>query len=239
MEEILTFYVIFHQKIFPENIPDNKVFKYLAANELVNKEIDANKLKHEIIYEYNTPNYNPLYQMLKFCDNSIILNIQPPPTPFVGFCQYDMSINSDKFNPIQKYLDGNNKMIGFFPYPINVIFDILKPDQWNEVLSVYNNNNNTTHLIENFTDLPFFLMNTYIIPSWFFTKIQTNLKSILPTIFKLLNYNMRHIAGTLERTNSLIIACALKEGVLKCALSDSITDIASQKIVDPFRHGKN
>jgi hypothetical protein len=47
---------------------------------------------------------------------------------------------------------------------------------------------------------------------------------------------MRHIAGTLERTNSLIIACALKESILKCALSDAITDVSSQKIKDTFRH---
>jgi hypothetical protein len=236
MEEILTFYVIFHQKIFPENIPNNKCFKYLGVNELIKKEIDTDKLKHELIYEYNMPGYNPIYQMIKFCENSVLLNISSPPTPFVGFGQYDMSINSDKFNLIKTYLDGNNKMIGFFPHPVNTICDILNTSQWNDVLTVYNNNNNTHHQIETLKDYPFFLLNTYIIPSWFFVKLQKNLKSLLPIILKFLNYNMRHVAGTLERVNSLIIACALKEGVLKCAVSDSITDVDHQKIVDPFKH---
>jgi hypothetical protein len=60
--------------------------------------------------------------------------------------------------------------------------------------------------------------------------LQSTLKSVLPTVIRLLQWNMRHIAGTLERVNSLIIACALKEGILECVVSDAIEDVREQTI---------
>ena len=120
----LTFYIIFHKKIFPENTPNFKCFRYMAANELVKKEVDPTKLQHAILNEFDTPGYNPLYQMLNFCDNSVILNYPSPPTPYVGFAQYDMYIDSNKFKLIFNTLTSNNKVIGFYPYQVWMEFSI-------------------------------------------------------------------------------------------------------------------
>ena len=79
-------------------------------------------------------------------------------------------------------------------------------------------------------------MNTYIIPSWFYTKLQATVKTMLPLVFKFLKYDMRHIAGTLERLNSLLIACAIDENVLIYSISDAISDNRSQTIRDSIRH---
>ena len=232
----LTFYIIFHKKLFLENTPPFKCFRYMAANELVKKDIDISKLQHSIVYEYTTPGYNPLYQMLNFCDNSVILNYPSPPTPYVGFGQYDMYINSDKFKLIFDTLAANNKVIGFYPYQVTTILDILTEQQWNEILTSYNLSNNTFHSIKSLQSHPFFLMNTYIIPSWFYTKLQATVKTMLPLVFKFLKYDMRHIAGTLERLNSLLIACAIDENVLIYSISDAISDNRSQTIHDSIRH---
>lgn len=233
----LTFYIIFHKHIFPQNTPDFPCFTYMAANELITKDIDTSKLKHKIVYEYTIPGYNPIYQMLQFCDNSVILNYIPPPTPYIGFGQYDMIINPDEFKLIFDYIKGaNNHVIGFYPYHFSVILDVLNQNQWNEILSLYNSNNNTFHSISTLQSIPFFLMNTYIIPSWFFTKLQSTVKTMLPLVFKFLQFNMRHIAGTLERLNSLIIACAIHENVLLFKISNAITDNRAQTIHDSIRH---
>jgi hypothetical protein len=232
--ELLSFYIIFHKKLFPENIPNLPCFTYLGANENVKKEISS--LNHPVVYEYDIDGYNPMYQMLQFCDNSIILNFPSPPTPFVGFCQYDMAINEDKFKLIFNHLDNHNKMVGFFPSNIIIIQDILKKEQWNQILNVYNSEHSTNHSIDNLSNIPFFLMNTYILPSWFYTKLQKQLRKFLPYILKFLNYNMRHIAGTLERTNALIIACALKEGALIAKINNAITDVRKQTLIDTLRH---
>jgi hypothetical protein len=127
-------------------------------------------------------------------------------------------------------------MIGFFPYQARIIEDVLNRDQWTQLLSVYNLENRTTITLESLQDVPFFLMNTYILPTWFFIHLQTQLRKLLPHVLKFLNYNMRHIAGTLERTNALIIACALKEKKLIGLISDAISDVPSQKLFDPLRH---
>lgn len=232
----LTFYIIFHKKIFPENTPPFPCFTYMAANELISKDIDINKLQHTIVNEFDTPGYNPLYQMLNFCDNSVILNYPSPPTPYIGLCQYDMYIHPDKFKLVFNTLIGSNKVIGFYPYSVNTILDILSESQWNEILSSYNSKNNTYHSIQSLQSCPFFLMNAYIIPSWFYTKLQSTAKTMLPLVFKFLKYDMRHIAGTLERLNSLFIACAIHENVLSYSISDAIIDNRSQTIPDSIRH---
>jgi len=228
----LSFYIIFHKKVFPENTPDLPCFTYLGANENIEKEVDS--LKYPVIYEYDMDGYNPMYQMLQFCDNSIILNFPSPPKPFVGFCQYDMLINAN-FKSIFNYLDNHNKMVGFFPYNIATIQDIVTKDQWNELLISYNAEYKTEHSMDTLSDTPFFLMNTYILPSWFYTKLQKQLRKFLPQILKFLNYNMRHLAGTLERTNALILACAMKEGTLIAGISDAITDVRQQTLFDELR----
>ena len=228
--ESLTFYIVFHQKIFPEKTPDYDCFTYVAVNEAIPKEIDVGSLKHPILYEYDVPNYNPMYQMLKFRENSVILNMPAPLTPFVGLGQDDMRFVPEKFASMMRSVDGYNKMVGFFPYRMDVIQDVLNADHWNEVLDVYNKTNKTHHRLHDLRGTPFFLMNTYILPSWFYMSLQSTLKSVLPTVIRLLQWNMRHIAGTLERVNSLIIACALKEGILECVASDAIQDVREQTI---------
>jgi len=223
----LNFFIIFHEKNFPENIPHLSYFIYLGANELVKKQIHPDT-KHPIIYEYDTPGYNPIYQMLNFCDNSIILNIKPPATEFIGLCQYDMYIDKDKIIEAIDSLTLPNSMVGFYAYYSDAATDLLESEDWSLILDVYNSINKTSHTFDSLSETPFFLMNTFIIPSYFFLQLQATLKLMLPTIFKILTYNLRHIAGTLERTNSLIIACAIKEKMLIPFFSDACTDKREQ-----------
>jgi hypothetical protein len=229
--DLLTHYVIFHKVIFQENIPDLDCFVYLGANESIKKEIDPTNLKHRLRFEYATPGYNQMYQMLDFRDNSVLLNYPSPPTSYVGFCQYDMPVDKIKFTECLKELSTvNNLLVGFFPYSFHTICDVLDVNKWNSVLSVYNTKYNTRHTMNDLEQIPFFLMNTYILPSWYYTKQQENLKILLPFIIKHLNYSMIHIAGTMERLNALLIACAIVEGTLTCYISDAITDNRNQTV---------
>jgi hypothetical protein len=232
----LNFFIIFHKNVYSKNIPVLPCFTYLSVNELIKKDVDINSLELPVINEYDLPGYNPMYQMLKFCDNSVILNLPSPPTPFIGFCQYDMIIDKNKFIKELDNLSDPKCILGFFPYNINTILDILDTSKWDQVLSAYNSLNNTSHSIEKLKEEPFFLMNTYILPSWFFSKLQGTVKILLPLILKFLNYNMRHIAGTLERLNSLIIACAIYEKKLVYYMGESITEDRSLTNYDELRH---
>jgi hypothetical protein len=165
--------------------------------------------------------------MLNFCDNSIVLNIKPS-SEFIGLCQYDMHIDKDKMINAIDSLTRPNSMVGFYAYYSDAACDIISPKDWNTVLDIYNKNNNTSHTFDSLSQTQFFFMNTYIIPSYFFLKLQSTLNTLLRIIFKLLKYNMRHIAGTLERTNAFIIACAIKEDALIPFFSDACTDNRDQ-----------
>lgn len=235
MADRLTHYIIFHKKLYPENTPDFPCFRYLAANENIPKEIDNLKIKHPISAEYGFPGYNPIYQQLNFCDQSVYLNIPAPSTEFIGICQYDMPINKDKFQLVLNNLVGNT-VVGFFMFKMSNIFDILTMDSWQTVLNGYNQRNNTNHKMNDFRDTPFFLMSSFVMPTWFFVKIQNELRASLPVIFKILRYDLRHITGTLERTTALLIACAIKEQKINMKISDALGHSESQRIFDSFRH---
>ena len=235
MADRLTHYIIFHKKLYPENTPDFPCFRYLAANENVPKEIDNLKIKHRIYAEYAFPGYNPIYQQLNFCDQSIYLNIPAPNTEFIGLCQYDMPINREKFKLVLDNMTGNS-LIGFFLYRMSDICSVFTIEQWQLVLDGYNKRNNTSHKMYDFRDAPFFLMSSFVMPTWFFIKLQGELRASLPLVFKELEYNMRHISGTLERTTALLIACALKEGKISAKVSDALGHSRSQTLLDPRRH---
>jgi hypothetical protein len=231
----LSFYIIFHSKLYPQNTPDYPCFIYLAVNELIKKDIDTKLLKHPIINEYDLPAYNPIFQMLHFNENSVILNFPSPPTPFVGFCQYDMVIDPLKFQIVLNNISNINGAIGFYPYPIVALIDILNESQWNEILELYNSIHKTSHSMYSLKEYPFFFMNTYILPSWFYTRLQQNLKKLLPLVFKILEYKMKHLGGTLERLNALLIVCGIAEKIINFSISDAISDNRSQTIPDEFR----
>lgn len=235
MADKLTHYIIFHKKLYPENTPDFPCFRYLGANEMIPKEINVRMLSHPVLWEYGFPGYNPIYQQLIFRDLSVYLNIPAPSTEFVGFCQYDMPINKDKFQLVLDNLR-HNTFVGFFLYRQEQICDVLSLDKWSEVLSEYNKRNMTSHTMNDLKVVPYFLMASFVMPTWFFCKLQSELRLLLPIIFRLLNYDMRHIAGTLERTTALIIACSIKEGRLDAKLSDALDHSNTQRIHDPLRH---
>lgn len=236
--ENLRFYIIFHKKLYPQNTPSQSCIRYLAANELIRKEIDISSLKHAIETEYDIPGYNPMYQILNFCDNSIILNVPAPPTPYIGFAQYDMKIDEAKFQLVIDTLGKSNgkSVVGFYPYPMGVIMDVLQESDWSDILGEYNKANKTEHTISALSKYPYLLMNAYILPSWYYTRHQQNLKRLLPSIIKKLNYSMRHIAGTLERTNALLIACGMEERLFDVIVSDAMTDDRTQTERDVLRH---
>jgi hypothetical protein len=116
------------------------------------------------------------------------------------------------------------------------ICSVFTIEQWQLVLDGYNKRNNTSHKMYDFRDAPFFLMSSFVMPTWFFIKLQGELRASLPLVFKELEYNMRHISGTLERTTALLIACALKEGKISAKVSDALGHSRSQTLLDPRRH---
>ena len=136
-------------------------------------------------------------------------------TKYIGFGQYDMSFSAPVLRAIDNNLsnDVGNKFLGAYPYNYPTILDIFSPAQWTEYFVIpYNKYYKMNHTLANIEQVPIFLMHTFIMPTWFFIHMMGFVESVYPSILKALQWDTRHLAGTLERVLGLCIAFGIHEG---------------------------
>lgn len=224
MPNLLSFYIIFHQRIFHSNTAGfskdqiQKYFVWMGVNEKLPKQIPDKMKEYPFVYEYGMRWQSPLYQMLNFYQNSVFFHLwknpEVLPQKYIGFGQYDMTIAAEPFLEIAKELeqDDGKTFVGVYPYSQGVCFDLFKADQWKGLfMDSYNKFYHKQHTLESLRDIPHFLIHTFILPKSFFLSMMPFVDSLLPNVLKALNWETRHLAGTLERVFALCIACAIKE----------------------------
>jgi len=220
----LNFFIIFHDKVFQENTSgfsptELDAFKWVAVNEKISKQIPDWIPKNSLLKEYEMKVHSPLYQMLNFYQNSVFFHLywnkDLIDSKYIGFGQYDMSFNADEFRKITEIIEEDNadKIIPVFLYSFNWLCVTEQMPVWEEIfLKPYNAFYKLNHDFKSIEDIPLALIHTFIMPTWFFLHMMPFVESILPKVLKILNWDTRHLAGTLERVFALCISCAIKEG---------------------------
>jgi hypothetical protein len=164
-------FIVFHKKIFDEcyqNIPSEvlqKYFTFIAVNQNIPKEYTKNKYK--VINEWELPIYDKSFQARGYNENSAIYHIYVnnlhKAYKYVGFFQYDMTINDNIIDFLYKTLEGDDKTKYFSLEPHN--FTFCAYNTWNE----WNTLNYILKDYESFFNVTFDktkkypLYNTYII----------------------------------------------------------------------------
>jgi hypothetical protein len=247
----LTLYIFFHKNTFEENTKTFHIehlkqsIRLFAVNEKIEKEYAPYIPKECIIKEWELPIYNPLYQMTNFYQNSGFLHIfwnkLHETSKYVGFAQYDMSIDASELLKIElsTMTDAADTVYVAFPYDSKILSEGPYPPRfWEECfLGPYNAFYGMRHTFESIKHIPLPLLHTFIIPSWLFSHIMPFVEKIIPTILRGLEWDTRHLAGTLERIFALTISCAFAEGKIKkfVHLNGVRTDIPGQRDSDSFR----
>jgi hypothetical protein len=222
----LTFYIIYHKKVFEENtngFTEDEIknwFRWVAVNESIEKK-DAPWIPKEcLLYEYKFEHYFPEFQKTKFYQNSVFFhllkNYNTIQTRYVGFGQYDMSFHAGSFREVAKFLenDSGDKVVGAFAYDAALLENEERGVEfYNEYFfKPYEAFFKIKHTYENVKKWPLFLMHTFIIPRWFFRQMMEFIEFSLPYLLHGLELNIRHLAGTLERIMALCISCGIEEG---------------------------
>jgi hypothetical protein len=241
-QRLLTFYIVFHELLFSENTDSFltndkfKTFVWIGVNERIPKTIPLIMKNYPIIYEYKMRLYNPGFQMNHFYQNSVFFHLYRNQSyltsKFIGFGQYDMKFSRSSI-PILE----DDHVYGYFPYEINTVWNYFPLDFWKDnFLNIYNEHYGTSHTFEDLIKYPIFLYHTFIIPTSFFLHIMPFIENDTNILLKALNYNTRHIAGSLERVFGLCIACGLAEGRLKkYVIQQGVSHIKEQHSNDPLR----
>ena len=244
----LSFYIVFHKDIYQENTSSfseelsKKYLKWVAVNEKIPKTYPAWIPKECIIKEWEMKQYSPLYQMLNFYQNSSFLHLfwnkEYKNSKYVGFGQYDMSIDAKSFEELESILSKTeHTACGAFIYPFDALFNAFDQEFWQtNFITPYNKFYNTQHTYHKLEQIPIFLLHTFILPSWFFTHMMEFVEHNIPQILKGLNWETRHLAGTLERVFALCISCGIIEGKLQNVIQlNGIKNIENQRLEDSFR----
>ena len=244
----LSFYVIFHKELYENNTSSfteeskKQYIKWVAVNEKITKSYPNWIPKECLIKEWEMKNHSPLYQMLNFYQNSTFLHLfwnkDYEKSKYIGFGQYDMSIDSSEFEQIQSVLtNSENTVYGSFIYPFGVLFDPFSRSFWQDnFITPYNLYFGTQHTFQKLEPVPLFLLHTFIMPSWFFKHIMPFIEENIPQIMRGLAWDTRHLAGTLERVFALCICCGIVERKLQNILAlKGIKNIEHQRTSDSFR----
>ena len=91
------------------------------------------------------------------------------------------------------------------------------------------------HTIESVSKLPLALLHTFIMPTWFFLHIMPFVENLTPEILRALNWETRHLAGTLERVFALCISCGILEKKLSLIPLSGFQHIEGQHSEDLLR----
>jgi len=244
----LTFYIVFHDTVYKENTESfskdslKKFIKWVAVNEKIPKTIPDWIPTECLIKEWQMKHHSPLYQMLNFYQNSTFLHLfwnkEYKNSKYVGFGQYDMSIDAKGFEELESILSKTeHTLCGAFVFPFAVLFDPFDRQFWQEnFITPYNKFYNTQHTYDTLEKMPLFLLHTFIMPSWFFAHMMEFVEHNIPQILRGLKWETRHLAGTLERVFALFISCGILEGKLQNILGlNNIKNMENQRLQDSFR----
>jgi hypothetical protein len=215
---------------------------WVAVNEQLEKEYPT-WINKRLLKEWEMPNHSPLYQMLHFYQNSFFYHLynnrHTITTKYVGFGQYDQLLNANEFSQLVTLLenDKGDKLIGTFLYEFDTCCDIFSQEDWKTLfLDSYNSFYHMNHTIEELKQLPMILLHTFIMPTWYFNHMMPFIEHITPKVVKALNWNTRHLAGTLERVYALTLAAGMLEGKFRQFIHfKGITQNDTQRTSDSLR----
>ena len=246
----LSFYIIFHKKIYEDNTksfhPEHMKhsLKWVAVNEKIEKEYTDYIPPECLIKEWEMTIYNPLYQMTNFYQNSVFLHIYwnklYENSKYIGFAQYDMSIDAPELLDIEtnSLKDSDSIICAAFIYHTAALFNAFLEEDWIHMFLIpYNTFYGKSHSMDLLKTMPVFLLHTFIIPSWFFKDMMPFIEKIIPILLRKLNWDTRNLAGTLERVFALCLSCGIIEGKFTTLIQmhGIKTDIPGQREADTLR----
>lgn len=243
MRKKMTFYIVFHRDVLPENTQEYTLeeirqrFLWVSVNDDIAKSIPE---ELPCLEERSFPKYVPALQASKFYQNSVFFHLYWNPSyltsEYMGFGQYDMEFKKEEFEQTLALLDKPNRVISFISMPFRDCPHVYGFDTWLEMfLRPYNMYHRKKHTFKDLDAYPLCLYHTFIIPRWLFVEMMEFVDWNMTNLRMCLNNDPRHLAGTLERIFAFYMSCAMHEGRLEFHEGKGIIHRDEQRLADPFR----
>ena len=240
--------IVGHQKFYAktvEGISDDDLKKYVrfvCVNEDLPKDIPAEYPKECVVNEWDIPDYESYYQKNNYYQNSVFFNlmnvIDTLNLDHIGFAQYDMVFTPEIFDQIKEKCKDPKAVVGFYPYPIEPLFEILQPGVWQFIIQKYSNFFDiAVDDVEKLDTMKLALFHTFVIPVENYKRMMCFTKDILKNVVAFLGNNTRHMAGTLERVFALFLNLEIITGNMPEFewIDGLVHDDVNLRLADAFR----
>jgi hypothetical protein len=219
--------IVGHQKFYAETVAGisdedlKKHVRFVCVNENLPKDVPAEFPAECVMNEWEIQGYEPFYQREKYYQNSVFFNtmniIETLGLDQIGFAQYDMVFTPEIFEEIKQTCEADkNAAIGFYPYPIEHLFEIVQPQAWQFIIQQYSNFFQVpVENVDKLESMKLALFHTFVIPKSNYCRMMHFAKKVLPNIVTFLNKDNRHMAGTLERLFALFLNLEIITGNMK------------------------
>jgi hypothetical protein len=241
--------IIGHERFYKETVAGiteedlKKYVRFVCVNENLPKNIPESFPKECIVNEWEFPDYEEFYQKNNYYQNSVFFNtmnvIETLGLEQIGFFQYDMIMSPAIFDTIKSTNEADKEAaIGFYPYPIEQLFEIVNPGAWQFIIQQYSNFFQVSVDTDQLEEMKLALFHTFVIPKKNFCRMMHLTKKVLPTVLTFLSSSgTRHIAGTLERLFALFLNMEIVTGNMKDFIwvPNLIHDDVNLRLRDDFR----
>jgi len=247
--DICKLYIVFHKTLFAKNTEEFTIeeckrwLRWYAVNEGIEKKIPDWMPEDCLIEEYKLRVYDPLYQISKSYQNStffhLFWNQELLKEKYIGFAQYDMRIQPDGFRNAVRLMEKQNDLcFVMYCYPFQAMFTNFSPDDFEKfIVKPYNTFYGTKHTLMDLHDKPLPLLHTFILPKWFFLHMMRFVEENHVNVWRMLKFDPRHYAGTMERVFAICIVFGMLEGKFSDILQlNGFTNNEAQRDEDAFRN---
>lgn len=198
---------------------DLSKINFIAVNPSIPKTFDS---KYSVLNEWELPFYEKSLQENNFRENTVLYHLYKNnflKTDYVGFLQYDMTLNPNFFNCVEEQLHKTPECIlSVMLENCNQSLVLTSPNYPREfVLNSYNAFFNKNKTMGDMNEAQYPLLNSYIIPLEMYNRLGAWLESIMLDIYKIAP---EHIAGYLERVTAIFLAL---EDAPKISIANLIT----------------
>ena len=238
-----------HERFYKETVAGiseedlKKYVRFVCVNEKLAKHVPESFPKECVVNEWEFPDYEEFYQKNNYYQNSVFFNtmnvIETLGLDQIGFFQYDMIMSPAIFDTIKSTSEADKEAaIGFYPYPIEQLFEIVKPGAWQFIIQQYSNFFQVSVDTDQLEEMKLALFHTFVIPKKNYCRMMHFAKKVLPNIVTFLtDTGNRHMAGTLERLFALCLNLEIITGNMKpfTWVDGLIHDDVNLRLRDDFR----
>jgi len=247
---MIRWHIIFHERLYSDHYDTlskedvQTYLRFVGVNELYEKTIPVDIPRSCIVYEKDFPGYDPLLQMCRYYESSVMFHLYRRPellegVDFVGFGQYDMILPKAAMDQIKSIPLSRKEQVLVYQSesdPRLLFSNPLGEHEWSNIINHFNCFHNTSFTLYDVMKHPLLLYHSYGVSVSQFQKVMKWIESVQPLMLRFLKFDKRHLCGTIERLYGIYFSLHRSMGTFKeIIVLRGMDHLNDKKFQDPVK----